>query len=63
MLGSKTGDAGELENLLVAEGIADLDRTVVMNTDDVAGKASSTLVRSWAMKMVALASATSLPMR
>ena len=37
MLRRKIGNAGELERLAVGEGVADLDRTVVVNADDVAG--------------------------
>ena len=36
MLRGETGDTGELQRLHVRKGIADLDRTVVMNADDVA---------------------------
>ena len=36
MLGGEVGNAGELQRLLVGEGVADLDRAVVVDADNVA---------------------------
>jgi len=63
MLGSETRMPVNLSGSFFSKGIADLDGAVIMDADNVSGQASSTLARSWAMKMMALDSRMSLPMR
>jgi hypothetical protein len=37
MLGGKAGNAGELERLFVSKCVADLDRTMIVQADNVTG--------------------------
>ncbi len=63
VLRGEIGDPGEPERLPLGEGVADPDRPWLWIPMMSPGQASSTFVRSWAMKIVALEITISRPIR